>query len=422
MKKLVVLIKKDILLLIRDRAGLLFLFIMPMVLVLIMTGMQEGVVENVVNKKISLLVVNEDNDTIGMSIVEELLRCEMFDVTIKDNMTSSDLEHDIKKGNHLMGLFIPSNTTNSIQNNIKKSVAAAFSGLPLSVLESKMDSVSMIVYLDPTISDAFRMTMMSYLRESSLKLQNSYAFKQISDEVNYRFMLSMGKFEMPNSSNSIGILEIVAGEKKSQAKITAADHNIPAWTLFAIFFIVISLSGNIIKERQDGSFYRLMAMPCSYSLYLSSKVVVYLFVCILQFLLILSMGLWLFPQIGLSVFNLSGNLLICFLIVFLSALAAISFGLLISTFASTHQQAAIFGSISVVILSAIGGIWVPTFLMPSLLGKLSHASPLNWGLEAFYDIILRKESIIEILPEGAALLGFALLGFLICGFAKKDLR
>lgn len=422
MKKLVVLIKKDILLLIRDRAGLLFLFIMPMVLVLIMTGMQEGVVENVVNKKISLLVVNEDNDTIGMSIVEELLRCEMFDVTIKDNMTSSDLEHDIKKGNHLMGLFIPSNTTNSIQNNIKKSVAAAFSGLPLSVLESKMDSVSMIVYLDPTISDAFRMTMMSYLRESSLKLQNSYAFKQISDEVNYRFMLSMGKFEMPNSSNSIEILEIVAGEKKSQAKITAADHNIPAWTLFAIFFIVISLSGNIIKERQDGSFYRLMAMPCSYSLYLSSKVVVYLFVCILQFLLILSMGLWLFPQIGLSVFNLSGNLLICFLIVFLSALAAISFGLLISTFASTHQQAAIFGSISVVILSAIGGIWVPTFLMPSFLGKLSHASPLNWGLEAFYDIILRKESIIEILPEGAALLGFALLGFLICGFAKKDLR
>jgi ABC-2 type transport system permease protein len=119
--------------------------------------------------------------------------------------------------------------------------------------------------------------------------------------------------------------------------------------------------GSIIKEREDGSFNRLMTMPCSYSTYMSSKMTLYLFVCIIQFLLVLAMGIWGFPLIGLESFVIEGYFLRLLFVVIFASLAAIGYGTAISAFATTQQQAAIFGSVSVVILSAIGGIWVPVF-------------------------------------------------------------
>ena len=55
MIKLFSLIYKDFLLLIRDKAGLVFLFVMPLVLVLVMTGMQEGAFENATKNSISVI-------------------------------------------------------------------------------------------------------------------------------------------------------------------------------------------------------------------------------------------------------------------------------------------------------------------------------------------------------------------------------
>lgn len=414
MKRLTSLIYKDFLLLIRDKAGLVFLFVMPLVLVLVMTGMQEGALENATSNSISLVILDADHDEIGTTVVNELQKQDMFDVHLADaSLTENDVQQWVKKGTYLIGVFIPENTTSRIQGNIQKSVAAAFAGLPSSVAESKMDTVSIKVFLDPTINSTFRTTLMSYLREASGKIQNDFMFAKISEEVNERAMVPMGEFSL-SMAQPVGIEEITSSKGKDlKEDFNATAHNVPAWTLFAIFFIVISLSGNIIKERQDGSFARLMTMPCPYWTYLLSKVIVYVLVCLAQFLLVLMMGKWLFPVIGLAAFEMYGRFLQCLVVVFCSAVAAIGFGLLISAFATTHQQAAIFGAVSVVILSAIGGIWVPTFLMPKFLKTLSVVSPLNWGIEAFYGIILREGGFCSVLTQCLMLLAFGVICYLI---------
>src|SRR3990172_7074063 len=70
----------------------------------------------------------------------------------------------------------------------------------------------------------------------------------------------------------------------------SVQHNVPAWTLFAMFFIVIPFASSMIKEREDGSLSRLLTMPCSYGTIMVSKILVYLVVCFLQFVLIMLMG------------------------------------------------------------------------------------------------------------------------------------
>ena len=131
------------------------------------------------------------------------------------------------------------------------------------------------------------------------------------------------------------------------------------------------------------------------------------------------MGVWLFPLIGLDVFEINGHFFRLFFVVFCAACAAIGFGTAISTIASSQQQAAIFGSVSVVIMAAIGGIWIPTFAMPDVFKVLSNISPLNWGMEAFYGIIMRNFTLKEVFPQCVYLLLFAVASFSTAVLYKK---
>jgi ABC-2 type transport system permease protein len=182
--------------------------------------------------------------------------------------------------------------------------------------------------------------------------------------------------------------------------------------MFAIFFIAISLAGNIIKEREEGSFVRLQTMPCPSGLYLLSKIITYMGVCLLQLIMIFLMGIYLFPVLGLPALVIEGNYVLLLVMGACSAMAAIGYGIAIGKIATTHQQAAIFASVSVVILAAIGGVWIPVFVMPRPMQLLSKVSPLNWGLEGFYDLFFRNGSFVSILPECV----FSLVFFAICIF------
>ena len=179
----------------------------------------------------------------------------------------------------------------------------------------------------------------------------------------------------------------------------SVQHNVPAWTLFAMFFICIPLAGNIIKEREDGSAFRLLTMPGSYMIVILGKMLTYIIVSLIQFGLMLCVGLYVLPLMGLPQLNVGDNVLLLFLVAFSAGLAATGFGLLVGTISNSHDQASLFGAVFVIILAAIGGIWVPTFVMPEIMKQISVISPLNWGLEAFYGIFLRNFGLKEIYPE-----------------------
>jgi ABC-2 type transport system permease protein len=81
----------------------------------------------------------------------------------------------------------------------------------------------------------------------------------------------------------------------------------------------------------------------------------------------------------------------------------------------TAQQSLTFGSISVVILSAIGGIWIPIYILPPVMQKIAQISPLNWALTAVNDLFLRDQDLLFILPNILKLLVFSF----VCMFLSK---
>ena len=207
----------------------------------------------------------------------------------------------------------------------------------------------------------------------------------------------------------ISFKEILPTKNNEEFIPNSAQHNVPAWTLFAIFFIIVPLSINMVKEKNQGTFVRLRTHPVSYATTLAGKALVYVSVCLIQFALMLVIGVYLFPAIGLPSLDVSSRLPLLFTVAFFAGLAAVGLGLLLGTIANTQEQSAPFGATLVVILAAIGGVWIPVFVMPSYMQILSNISPMNWGLNAFYDVFLRNSTFIDILPEIGLLLGFFLL-------------
>ena len=104
-----------------------------------------------------------------------------------------------------------------------------------------------------------------------------------------------------------------------------------------------------------------------------------------------------------------------------AALAAIGFGMIIGTAATTHGQAAMFGSVIVVLLGVISGTFLPVHLMPESIRLISMASPLRWGIENYLDLFVRDSALITILPRSLLLVGFFGLAIFISIliFAKR---
>ncbi|MDR1675988.1 MAG: ABC transporter permease [Tannerella sp.] len=403
---MLVLIYKDFLLLVRDRAGLCMMFLMPMLLVVIMTCLQDSTFNSIHETRIPLLLLNDDSDTLGDAIERQILASGMFALerTIDGKKPGrEELIQAVAHGNFMIGMVIPANATAHIRQQTRGYVESLFSGEEA----PPADSMQVEIFLDPVTKSSFRHTLLSTLREYAARTESELILKEIVKEVNKLSPVTIA--DIPPSHSQMVIREEYALSGRNDVIPNSVQHNIPAWSMFAIFFIAISLSGNIIKEREDGSFTRLLTMPCPYYLYLLSKVIVYTAVCQLQFAVIFMMGICLFPLLGLPALAPGTHCVPLLLMTVCSALAAIGYGTAIGKFATTHQQAAVFASVSTVIMAAIGGIWIPVFIMPRPMQLLSALSPLNWGLEGFYDLFIRGGSFSAILPECTALLLFAAL-------------
>jgi ABC-2 type transport system permease protein len=402
------LVYKDTLLMRRDRAGLVLMFLMPLILVLVMTVLQDNTFKAVSETKIDLLILNKDRDKFGNTIEKELNKKDIFKIFNKIDkkpLTRKGLKKAVAKGRYKIGLFIPEGVTKAIRQLIRQAVLSAFQEMPSPPKKPDSD-MEVLIYIDPVTKESYKVSMMSSIRELAAEIKQEFILAEVFGIV--KEMFEMPPINLQINEDIITLKTEYAMDKESAIMPNSVQHNVPAWTLFAMFFIVISLAGNMINERNEGSYLRLLTTPVSFYLIISSKILVYYVICLVQFILMLMMGLYILPLIHMPALEIGGNIFALFLITSACALAAVGYSVLIGVVATTYHQVSTFGAISVVIMSAIGGIWVPVFAMPKFMQVVSTISPLNWGMDGFYTIFIRNGDITAIFPNTTLLILFAL--------------
>jgi ABC-2 type transport system permease protein len=190
-----------------------------------------------------------------------------------------------------------------------------------------------------------------------------------------------------------------------------------------MFFVVLSLGGSIVREKLSGSFIRLKTLPTNYFIALLSKQITYLVVTLLQAAVIFSMGVFLFPYIGLPALNLPADISGLFFVTFFCGWCAVSYAICVGVFAQTQEQANGFGAVSIVILAVTGGLMVPSFAMPDSFKTAINISPLHWCLEAYYGLFLEGGKLRDVLMNIIPLFVITLLlqGLTFTGLKIKKL-
>lgn len=426
MYKLWMSVYKEFLLLKRDFGGLIILFVMPLVLIITITLIQDSTFRTVTESKIPVVLIDNDKGEISKSVIENLNKSGQFEIVSSldgKNLTEDSAKEAVFKGKFQLAIIIPENLSNDLQLKVNQNVDKIISNFGIGDLseEPKKDSLPQVInkkevrlYFDPATQATFKSNVKSSIDKmiSQIETKSIYA----------TFQEQLGEGEEPifEQESFITFKEIVPTVDNKEILPNSVQHNVPAWTLFAIFFIIVPLSINIVKEKGQGTQIRLLTNPVPYSVVIAGKTITYLVICMIQFYLMVLVGMYLFPYLSLPTLDLDGKFFLMSVVALFSGLAAIGFGILLGTIAKTQEQSAPFGATSVVILAAIGGIWVPVFAMPKVMQVISHISPMNWGLNAFYDVLLRKADAIEILPEIFLLLLFFIITiFIAIQYDKK---
>ena len=432
-------ILKELLLLFRDYMGLLVIFLMPVALVIVVTLVQQNLLKSMGETKTKALFLDKDRQTVGPKLEEVLKKANILELFKELKGKTIDVDtakKAVAKGSYQLAIIVPEGTTKAFIHNAKQAAQNSISSGNTKKTSPEKKTVTvpdLIVYFDPTVPETVRTSVKNSLEMALIDIETDEKIKafaaRLPVEIEAAAKKAMGDMWSDEVKKSLPVLSIAwdktsimavkenAAQLGKQIKIPSAiQHNIPAWTLFGMFFIVVPLGGSLLRERQSGMLVRLLTLPMSCLTILTAKVVAYALVCMAQFGLVLAVGKFLLPLLGAPVLEAGSSPMTLIVIALSAALAACGYGILLGTMARTYEQASTFGAVSVVIGAVIGGIMVPVFAMPSLMQKISLFSPLSWGLNAFLDVFIRGGNLRSVLPDITLLMLFFLVTMLMAWF------
>ena len=392
---LIALIIKEWRLLWRDRIGLLILFALPMCLVMFLSLTQASHLDR--DKKIKLLVIDRDRSTLSNNLVKALNKSKTLTVTrLRANNTAAlnRAKLQVASADYHALLVIPWNATAKLKG-YDRQLFRRRRGIADTHLNFSL-------YLDPGMPAAL---------SDSIKLGITHILKQVELNMTQKLLLIALRTKAERMSDDLlRVTTHYASQSKKVTKPNSVQQNVPAWSLFGMFFIVIPLAGTMVRERAQGVIQRLTIAPVSQFTLLLGKLFAFIALNLFQLFLMLNVGVYILPRFGLSALDLYDHTVAVLQVGLAASLAATGFGILVGTWVRSYQQATVLGPFIIVIAAAIGGIFVPQYLMPESIQQISNLSPLHWAQASFLDIFIRDATLPDFLPNIIKLCAF----FVIC--------
>jgi len=413
--------KKDLLRFKADTPAIILTFIVPIVLILIFGNIFGG--GNNSRGKINVVFVNSSDTRIAK--------------TIEEKIDSSDNFRPVK-------YYIDDKTNTKVFYDEQKAISAVEAGyfraaliFPENFISDTSASLNIKFYYDPSneieislIQGSVQRLIMSetpgllpYLFRKQIDNQLG---KGKASEFQTRMNGIIGKFFNVNPDS----IKILSESEDAALKFTGNSKDNPMNNLikfdsvqlvgnevsnpgvtrivggWAIMFLLFSLTGaatSLFEEKADGTLKRLLCMPVKRSQILWSKYTYSLLLGIFQ-LSIMFIFAWLVFDV--DIFSNFLNLLI---VIVSSAAAAVSFGMLITSFAKSLNQANGVATLLILVISALGGSWFPVSLLPDWMQVLSKGTLTYWSVEAFLQVLWRGADFTSIAPHISVLLSTAFI-------------
>ncbi len=397
MNILVNILKKEFTLVLKDIHALLVLFIMPMAFILVMSLALPDTESDSDKDRPKIGLIFQQSQDSKLPASQELTNLPGFHTRVmidKNNMREQIINDQL-----IAMIVVPENFIQLLQQN--------------EPLENTLE-----VFYSPSTPSHLRFLLMSSVRQVIALWQLEKKLKsKMSDSVMQQALKD--KFL---GRSLVSEHEISIGEEKVEAKQpSSVKQSVPAWLIFSMFFVVIPLSTTFIVEKQHGTLQRLKTFPVTDGYFLMGKIVPYIIINLIQTVLMFLVGIYLVPAVGGQALQLSDNAWLLIPMSMSVSVLAISVAMLIAVRVNTTDQATTIGGVSNLLLAVVGGVMVPTYVMPEAMKNISGYSPMNWGLEGFLTVLLREGSFVDIVPEMMKLLGLSVIFLFFAVLSYKHL-
>lgn len=413
--QMLAIVEKELKVILRDRQALALLFAMPAFFILVMSYALEGVFEaGSRSRPVEVLVVSEDEGPMLRQVREDLKALDgiLFSGAQNgDPLTLERAETLVQQGRFPLVLVFPRGFSDLVV-------------MPREKREGMMPTVRFIH--DPATNERLlagvkgmiqgviqRRALLASLSRGLGEFLGSSAERGPSADMRAAPESGPGSRQKDFDAGiekigDPGVVFVSAPPKGmgTGRPPTATEQNVPAYTIFGVFFIVLTLAVGFVQEKKDGTFQRILCSPLAPATLLLGKLLPYLLVNLIQIALMFAIGVVLF---GMHLGDIPALLVVSVAL----ALVANGMGLMVASVGRTEAQVSALSVLLAITLSALGGMMVPAFVMPSAMRTVSLLTPHAWALSGYHDVIVRGLGIEQVLPETGVLLAFAAVFFLV---------
>jgi ABC-2 type transport system permease protein len=403
MRKLFLIGLKDLKLVFRDRAALIFMLLAPFLLTLGMgfvTGQFGSSGSGISN--IPVVIVNQDGGQLGNSLVELFQSKDLSDLvatTILDDAAAARQQVDEDK--FAAAVIIPPGFTESI--------------IPVAGKTEPGETVPLTIYGNPTsptsagvvktILEEF-VNRLEVGRVSGTVIVTQLASKGLISPAQIGAVALQVGQQQANSLGENNVIQLTSNvASQSTVDFNPLAYMAPGMALMFLMYTVSNGGRTLLVERNQGTLPRLLVSPTSATQILGGKLIgIFLTGAAQMFILILGTTI---------MFQLQwGDPLAVLALVLAAVFGAVGWGMFLTAVAKTPGQVSAIGSALMLTFGILGGTFVNMDTMPVWFRYVSKITPNAWGVDGFTTLALGG-GLHDILTPILALLVMGLLLFAI---------
>ncbi|MDR1876678.1 MAG: ABC transporter permease [Flavobacteriaceae bacterium] len=353
MKILLFLLQKEFTQIVRDKTILKMMFMMPVIQLLILPW-----AATFEQKNILLSVVNNDKSSFSRKLIEKVTSSGYFKLVDYSSSYSQALT-TIERNEADLILEIPANFENNLIREGKAEVLLsvnAVNGQKAGLGSSYLGQI--LASYNPGLKEQTGSAPL-------ITINPSYKYNQ---KMNYRNFMVPGILVM--------LLTLIGG-------------------------VLSSL--NIVKEKEAGTIEQINVSPVPKYIFILGKVIPFWVIG----MFILTIGMF----IAWAVYGLfpSGNIITIYVFAFFYLLAFTGFGLIISNYSGTQQQAMFGAFFFLVVFFLLSGLYTPISSMPEWAQNVTLFNPVRYFIEVMRFVYMKGSSFTDILPQLYTIIGFAVV-------------
>ncbi len=407
------LVKRDLRLFFMDRRAVIMSFAAPIAIATFFGYIFGGVSNDRPPSKIEVAIVNQDNSDIARKVVAAMAADATLEVKNPDLAAARE---SVRGGKTTVAVVVPPGFADqatralfrggekpAIQLLYDPSHATEVQVVRGVLMQHAMEIISREAMGGPSSQRLLDESLRDLKQATGMNPADQAALRRMLEGVgawNQRQAASPGTgggggFTMPYTMNQ----EAVTARQGVQYNSMA--HSFAGMCVQFILFMGIDAGMVVLYQRRSGLWKRMQAAPISRYTVIGSRAASAAIVAMLIMLAVFG-----FARVVFGVHiegSFAGFLGVCVAFAIMTS----TFGLLIAVFGKTPEATRGIAILVTLILVMLGGSWVPAFIFPQWLQKVSFAVPTRWAVDGLDGMIWRGSGFDAAVAPIVALLAFS---------------